>query len=93
MSKILTDKELAQIITKACNDEYVIDCMDSYIHFLEDLGSLIADHFGGVRGSVDFETADEKYYVAFEVDESAPLYGGVFREYDTDVTWRNGVET
>jgi len=47
--KQLTDKEMIEIITRAPNE---IECADAYRHFLEDLGNLIADHFGGERGHV-----------------------------------------
>ena len=48
-NKQLTDREMIEIITRAPDE---IECADAYRHFLEDLGTLIADHFGGERGLV-----------------------------------------
>ena len=95
MAKILTDKELGEIIYRATHDPAIIDDGDSYEHFLEDLGTLIADHFGGVRGGVDNgDTFDgDGYTVAFHVNECLPSDGGIYKEYDTDVTWEDCVET
>ncbi len=48
-TKQLTDREMIEIIASAPDE---IECADAYRHFLEDLGTLIADHFGGERGMV-----------------------------------------
>ena len=94
MAKILTDKELGDIIYKATHDSAVIDDGDSYEHFLEDLGNLIADHFGGQRGTVDVDPDDELgFTVAFHMDVCVPSDGGIYKDYDTDVIWKDGVET
>ena len=93
MAKILTDKELGEIIYLATHDPAVIDDEDSYEHFLEDLGTLIADHFGGTRGGVDESLDELGWTVAFHVDECVPSDGGIFKDYDTDVTWEDCVET
>lgn len=90
MAKILTDKELGDIIYKATHDAGLIDDGDSYQYFLEDLGNLIANHFGGTRRTVDEE--DGEYLIAFHVDECVPADGGIYKDYDTDVTWKDGVE-
>jgi len=92
MAKILKDKELGEIVYRATHDEGVIDDQDSYLHFLEDLGNLIADHFGGERGGVDYQD-DLGYCVAFHVNECVPSDGGVFKDYDTDVSWVGNEET
>jgi hypothetical protein len=90
MAKILKDTEMIEIIRKAPDE---IDCQDAYIHFLEDLGTLIADHFGGIRSTVDYTEADDlSYTCAFHVNECVPTNGGVFKNYDKDVTWKDGEE-
>lgn len=42
--KLLTDKELIDIIRRAPDE---IECGDAYGHFMEDLASLVTKHFGG----------------------------------------------
>lgn len=98
MAKILTDAELKDIICRAIDGDE-IECSDAYTHFLEDLGTLIADHFGGERGTVEYCEDIERdgskgaYTVAFNVNECVPDDGGVYAMYDTDVQWENGKET
>ena len=98
MAKILTDEEMGQIIYDATHDPSLIDEADSYGHFLEDLAELICSHFGGQRGAVgapDFpdDPEDLGWTCVFRVNECVPSDGGVFKSYDTDVTWRDGEET
>ena len=91
MAKILTDCEMIDIIKRALQE---IDDGDAYRHFLESLGDLIADHFGGTRGSVSNDRDDGLGYTcAFHVNDSVPEDGGVFKGYDTDVIWKDGKET
>ena len=86
MAKILKETEMFDIIRRASNE---IDCADSYRHFLEDLGTLIADHFGSDRGSVDFDPGDGlDYTCAFHV--CVPADGGIFKDYDPEIIWRDG---
>ena len=90
--KVLTDRELAEIVSKAILDQG-IDCADAYKHFLEGLGDLVADTFGGTRGLVTFHKDDcSKWTVAFEVNESVPDDGGIFKNYDYNVIWEGGEE-
>jgi hypothetical protein len=91
MSKVLTDKELLDIVRRAVEEDE-IDCLDSYLYFMEDLGNVIAKHFGGERGTVDFEEADDTVYIAFQVNENVPENGGIYKKYDTDVNWVDGEE-
>jgi hypothetical protein len=91
MSKILTDKEMIDIIKRAPDE---IDERDSYMHFLEALADLICDHFGGTRNEPfnDLEEGDG-YGCAFNVNECVPDDGGIFKLYDKDVLWKDGKET
>lgn len=98
MAKILTDEEMGQIIYDATHDPSLIDDSDAYMHFLEDLGELIVSHFGGIRGGVgssDIPGDPEAlgWTCGFHVNECVPDDGGVFKDYDTDVTWKDGEET
>jgi len=93
MAKIITDKELADIIYKAVHDPDLVDCSDSYEHFLEDLGDLVANHFGGTRSSVSHSGDDDLgWTVAFHINDCVPSDGGIFNYYDPDITWLNGEE-
>ena len=91
MSKIITDKELFDIVDRAINKDE-IDCSDSYEHFISDLGVLISTHFGGTYRNCGY-LDDGQAFVSIDVDENVPDDGGVFKDYDTDVNWINGKET
>jgi len=93
MSKILTDKEMLGILQQVIVGSDVIDCADDYSRFLGDLGDFITQHFGGIRGAVCAPDKDLGWTVAFRVDEDVPADGGVYKEYDKDVTWKDGIET
>jgi len=93
MAKILTDKEMSEIISRAVNDLSTIDCSGAYEHFLEDLADLICTHFGGTAGTVSPPDDALPWTVAFKVNECVPDDGGVFADYDTDVAWKNGKES
>jgi len=93
MAKILTDKELLYIRHSAVLDPSLIDCADPYKHFIEDLGELICTHFGGDLGVVGHDEFDGLgWTIGFHVNENVPADGGVFKHYDTDVTWKEGEE-
>ena len=90
MSKVLTADEVVKAVN-ILNDD--IDCMDSYKHFIEDLAKLLADHAGGEFSQVTDEEFGNKLFVSFRVDECVPSDGGVYKDFDTDVTWKDGEET
>lgn len=90
MAKMLKDTELIDIITRGPEE---IDDADQYKHFLEDLGGLVAEHFGSFQAGVSFRGDDDLgWMIAFEIDGCVPFNGGVFARYDTDVLWHDGVE-
>jgi hypothetical protein len=91
MAKILTASEMAEIVQRAATGDG-IDCSDAYQHFLEDLGTLIADHFGGERGTVAPLPDSREWSCAFHINECVPDDGGVYKNYDADVTWKDGAE-
>jgi hypothetical protein len=88
--KILTDKEMIDIIKRAPDE---IDDGDAYKHFLGDLGCLIADHFGSraIEVSEPDDIMDD-YTCSFAINEQVPDDGGIFKYYDKDVVWENGKE-
>ena len=91
MAKILSDKQVLEIIKSAIEDPGTIDCADSYKHFLEDLGGLIADHFGGEFAEVHYADG-AGYGLTFHANECLPDDGGVYVKYDKDVVWKDGKE-
>lgn len=100
MAKILTDEEMGQIIYDATHQgeiasegHAVIECADAYECFLEDLGELLVSHFGGIRGAIGRPDADLGWTCGFHINECVPSDGGVFKDYDQDVTWTDGEET
>lgn len=86
MAKILLDTEMAEIIYRSVHED-LIDDGDQYSRFLADLAGLICDHFGGVPGGVGEPDSDLGWTVGFHWNECLPDDGGVFKDYDTDVTW------
>jgi hypothetical protein len=93
MAKIITDKEMVEIIEKVIADENVFGDQNIYKRFLYDLAELITNYCGGDHGEPDYDAADELgYIVPFRIDDRIPEDGGVFKDYDTDVTWKDGKE-
>lgn len=91
MSKVLLDTEALQIISNAIlKDE--IDDAHQYARFLEDLGRLVADHFGGefvcTSGPLqeEGEPDETRWCLHFKWNENVPEGGGVYAEYDTDIS-------
>ena len=93
MAKILTDVEMGDIIHRALNNLSEIDDSDQYQYFLEGLGELICEHFGGDPGVVGHDEFDGLgWTIGFHINENVPADGGVFSEYDKDVIWKDGEE-
>ena len=89
MAKILTDKEVLEIVKKAVEDA-AIDDMHTYERFLQDLTVLVTDYFGGVPGTAGYD--DGGFYCPVHISEEVPCDGGIYKDYDTDVTWIDGKE-
>jgi hypothetical protein len=91
MAKILKSDEVLKALNMLADD---IDCMDAYTHFIEDLSEVLADHGGGefVRTRFKNEADYSGLYSIFKANECLPSDGGVFKHFDTDVTWKDGVE-
>ncbi len=90
--KLLSDADMAEIIYEAVQDEGAIVCEDAYQYFLEDLGRLIAKHFGGDFREMIPPDGCAGWQASFAINEFVPEDGGVYRRSDTDVTWRGGKE-
>jgi hypothetical protein len=93
MAKIITDVELAKIVRRVVLEKTGLKDGASYGQFLEALGTLVAEYCGGQRGQVVACDETLGWTCAFHIDPSVLADGGVYRFYDVDVTWKNGVET
>lgn len=92
MAKILVDTELSEIVRRVI-DNHEIDDADQYKIFLESLAEVITDHFGGEVGGAYFDGQDDLgWTVSFYPNESLPADGGIFKEYDKNVAWKDGEE-
>ena len=84
MAKILTDKELLDIVKRTIEGDE-IDDQDQYMVFLDQLSRLITDNFGGNYGQVNWDATDELgYTVAITQDGNIPEDGGIYAKYDTE---------
>jgi hypothetical protein len=91
MAKILKDTEIASIVNSIICDE-LIDYQDTYLEFLNDISQVVANYCGGRPSIAEFSPEMEAYSIAFHIDDEVPAHGGVYKHYDTDVTWRDGRE-
>lgn len=91
MSKIITDKEMLDIVSRVINGEVKLN-PDDYKEFLNNLAETIAGVFGGSNSYPDYLDADLGFAIPFHIDQHVPHDGGVYAKYDTDVTWKNGRE-
>lgn len=105
MAKVLTDKECADIVRRAVHSDRIADS-DAYRHFLEGLGALIADHFGsdmscvsdpfGEKNPDDPKGSEGRWCILFHWNDCVPDDGGVFKDYDKDVSikeWKDNEES
>jgi hypothetical protein len=89
MSKALLADEVLKAINMHHDD---IDCTDQYKVFMEDLAELLAKHAGGKFSKVTDDEFGSKMFVHFLVDECVPSDGGVYKHFDKDTIWKDGVE-
>lgn len=92
MAKIITDAELAGIVGDIVRDPLLLETEAKYQLFLEDLADLVCGYCGGSVGRVSEPGDGLPHTVAIHLDESVPPDGGVFKDYDTDAEWKDGVE-
>lgn len=98
MGKVLLDTEVLAIIESAIKGD-VIDGANQYERFLEDLGQVVANHFGGslICASSPLcedpeDPAVKRWCVHFGWTEEVPEGGGVYAQYDTDKTIKDWKE-
>lgn len=95
MAKIINAPELAQIVKDAVEGD-LIDDRDQYAEFLEGLADLLTKHFGGVRQTSacgpDYPGDPLGWTVGIHLNDQVPPDGGVWKDYDTDEVWRDGLQ-
>ncbi len=89
MAKILSDREMFQIVNTVINKDEIGDEIQ-YSDFMRGLGELITKHFGGEVKNSDYEGGE--YYIAVHINDEVPADGGIYKDYDKDVTWKDGEE-
>jgi hypothetical protein len=95
MAKVLTDRELVKVIQRMIeNRDIYCDNPKTHAWFLEKLGEVVGDHLGAECVGVDApdlpaRTTEEGHWaILFRPTESTPDDGGLFRDYDPDVSVR-----
>jgi hypothetical protein len=84
MAKILTDKELLDIVRRVVEDSE-LDGTDEYNVFIRDVAEVITDWFGGSVGCVSYEPDDGLgIAIAIHRDSRVPSDGGIYAKYDTE---------
>lgn len=93
MAKIVTDRELAEIVVKIVEQPSLLCDEIYYQAFLEDLLALLCEHAGGRPGRVSPPDDDLPTTAAVHRDCEVPPDGGAWACYDTDVSWAEGDES
>lgn len=100
MAKQITQKELAEIITKLLTTNEIDDA-DAFEEFMGDLAGVVTMYCGGeiqnrpsrpsfTPGGNEGEVGD--FLVGIHANDSLPDDGGIWKDYDTDVAFINGEE-
>ncbi len=85
MSKQISAKELAEIVTKLLTkDSGELDDSAIFSGFMTEIANVICNHCGGeVKNPAS--PLDEVWYVGIHGNDSLPdAFGGIWREYDPD---------
>lgn len=92
-TKLLTDKQLTQIVMQIVFDKQgIIDDYDTYRRFVEDLGQLVTAYCGGEVASTE-RTRTRAIAVRIARTDAVPDDGGVYSNFDTGVSWVRNDET
>ena len=87
MSKQVTAKELAEIVTHLLTDTQTtgeLDGFESFQGFMTDIAQIVCDYCGGeIHHPAD--SLDDIWYVGIHGNDSLPdAFGGIWREYDKE---------
>ncbi len=87
MSKQVTTKELAEIVTHLLTDTQTtgeLDGFESFQGFMTDIAQVVCDYCGGEIHH-PAEPLDDIWYVGIHGNDSLPsAFGGIWREYDKE---------
>ena len=87
MSKQITAKELAEIVTRlltANAQSGELDRFETFQGFMTDIAQVVGDHCGGEIHN-PATPLDDIWYVGIHGNDSLPeALGGIWREYDPD---------
>lgn len=92
MSKVLKITEVIQALADLEKD---IDDKDQYLTFGRALADVLTEHAGGIvcfHSGDDDEGDDLGLCFHFDIDEKVPADGGVYKNYDTDIVWKDGFD-
>jgi len=81
MAKIITDRELADVVRRIVHDNQ-LDDMATYLSFLSELGTLVTGFMGGVSGAATMDEAE--FFIPIRHDDCVPEDGGIWKDYDRD---------
>lgn len=93
MAKVLSAKELAEVVTKLLTDPATIaaqlDQSDKYGRFMTDLAGVVCDHVGGdirlMAAAPDDDVAPGgEWVIGIHGNDSLPEDGGVWSQYDPE---------
>lgn len=87
MSKQISARELAEIVTKLLTDPDStgeLDGFETFQQFMTDIAQVVCDHCGGeIHNPPDL--LDDVWYVGIHGNDSMPdAFGGIWREYDKE---------
>lgn len=85
--KVLTDKDLAAIVTSATIDPLLIDDAETYANYVKDLAQLVTSYFGGIVGNATHCPTRKEWVAEIIHDENVPEEGCVYAPFDTATVW------
>lgn len=99
MAKILTAEELGRIVLAATASPGTpldatltqkgvvsaqIDDIDQYTEFVTDLAAIVAKHYGGRVGLIEWVDDLDNITVAISQDGNVPEGGGIYKDFDKE---------
>lgn len=96
MAKMITARELSEILNNMLVGDDGPDSKESFENFLKDIAEVVCNYAGGEVGNASYSSGDgevpDAYMVSIHANDSLPTDGGVWKKYDPDVTFYNGEE-
>jgi hypothetical protein len=91
MAKILTAAEMADIVKRAGEEELFGSAQTR--EFLNAVADVVTEYFGADHHGFNYDAGDSLgWCCAFYMMPCVPNDGGVYAKYDTDITWKDGIE-